>query len=55
MQVVNSILNFKNNENTIQSIQANIIKANYIITRNIKGYKKSKVTATKSSKLIEIV
>ena len=48
-----SILDFKDYEDAIQSAQANRIKANYIITRNIKDYNKSKVTAIKPSELIE--
>lgn len=48
-----SSLDFKDYEAAIQSAQANRIKANYIITRNIKDYNKSKVTAIKPSELIE--
>lgn len=48
-----SILEFKDYEDAIQSVQANRIKANYIITRNIKDYSTSKVTAIKPSELIE--
>lgn len=48
-----SILEFKDYEDAIQSVQANRIKANYIITRNIKDYNTSKVTAIKPSELIE--
>lgn len=48
-----SSLDFKDYEDAIQSAQANRIKANYIITRNIKDYNKSKVTAIKPSELIE--
>ena len=44
---------FKLCEDAIQSTQASRIKANYIITRNIKDYNKSKVTAIKPSELIE--
>ena len=48
-----SILDFKDYEAAIQSAQANRIKANYIITRNIMDYNRSKVTAIKPSELIE--
>lgn len=48
-----SSLDFKDYEAAIQSAQANRIKTNYIITRNIKDYNKSKVTAIKPSELIE--
>ena len=48
-----STLDFKDYEDAIQSTQASRIKANYIITRNIKDYNKSKVTAIKPSELIE--
>ena len=48
-----SALDFKDYEDAIQSTQASRIKANYIITRNIKDYHKSKVTAIKPSELIE--
>lgn len=48
-----SSLDFKDYEDAIQSVQANRIKANYIITRNIKDYNKSKVTTIKPSELIE--
>lgn len=48
-----STLDFKDYEDAIQSAQASRIKANYIITRNIKDYGKSKVTAIKPSELIE--
>lgn len=46
-------LDFKDYEDAIQSTQASRIKANYIITRNIKDYNKSKVAAIKPSELIE--
>lgn len=48
-----STLDFKDYEDAIQSTHASRIKANYIITRNIKGYNKSKVTAIKPSELLE--
>lgn len=48
-----STLDFKDYEDAIQSTQASRIKACYIITRNIKDYNKSKVTAIKPSELIE--
>ena len=46
-------LDFKDYEDAIQSVQANRIKANYIITRNINDYNNSRVTAIKPSDLIE--
>ena len=46
-------LDFKDYEDAIKSAQANRIKANYIITRNIKDYNNSKVTAIKPSELID--
>lgn len=48
-----SALEFNDYEDAIQSVQANRIKANYIITRNIKDYNKSKVTAIKPSEFLE--
>ncbi len=48
-----SSINFKDYEDAIQSVQATRIKANYIITRNIKDYNNSKVTAIKPSELID--
>ncbi|MBO5379149.1 MAG: PIN domain-containing protein [Clostridia bacterium] len=46
-------LDFKDYEDAVQSAQATRIKANYIITRNIKDFALSKVTAIKPSELIE--
>ena len=48
-----SALEFNDYEDAIQSVQANRIKANYIITRNIKEYNKNKVTAIKLSEFLE--
>ncbi len=48
-----STLNFNDFEDAIQSTQASRIKANYIITRNVKDYNNSKVAAIKPSELIE--
>lgn len=48
-----STLDFKDYEDAIQSTQASRIGVNYIITRNIKDYSNSKVTAIKPSELIE--
>lgn len=48
-----SALKFNDYEDAIQSVQANRIKANYIITRNIKEYNKNKVTAIKLSEFLE--
>ena len=48
-----SSFDFKDYEDAIQSAQASRIKANYIITRNVKDYISSKVTAIKPSELIE--
>ena len=48
-----SIIDFKDYEDAIQSVQASRIKANYIITRNVKDYNNSKVTAIKPSELLE--
>ena len=48
-----STLDFNDYEDAIQSTQARRIKADYIITRNIKDYSKSKIMAIKPSELIE--
>ncbi len=48
-----TMLDFKDYEDAIQSAQANRIKANYIITRNLKDFTNSKVTAIKPSELID--
>ncbi len=48
-----TMLDFKDYEDAIQSAQAARIKANYIITRNLKDFGNSKVTAIKPSELIE--
>ena len=44
---------FKDFEDAIQSAQASRIKANYIITRNIKDFVNSRVTAIKPNELLE--
>lgn len=48
-----TIIDFKDYEDAIQSVQASRIKANYIITRNVKDYNNSKVVAIKPSELLE--
>ena len=47
--------NFDDYEDALQSICASRIKAQYIVTRNIKDYKNSKVTAIKPDDLIKIL
>lgn len=46
-------LNFADYEDALQSVCATRIKADYIISRNIKDFTKSKVTAIKPSELLE--
>ncbi len=46
-------LDFKDFEDALQSICAKRIKANYIVTRNIKDYSNSPITAIKPSELLE--
>lgn len=46
-------MKFGNFEDAIQSACAYRIKANYIITRNIKDFSESRVTAIKPSELLE--
>ena len=46
-------LMFNDYEDALQSACASRIKANYIITRNIKDFTNSKVTAIKPSELLE--
>lgn len=48
-----TILNIEDYEDAIQSAQASRIKANYIITRNVKDYNNSKISAIKPSELID--
>lgn len=48
-----ALLSFTDYEDAIQSQQATRIKAEYIVTRNIKDYKNSKVTAIKPAELLE--
>lgn len=48
-------LAFTDYEDAVQSAQADRIKANYIVTRNVKDYDKSKIKAIKPSELIERV
>lgn len=46
-------MNFKDFEDALQSACASRIKADYIITRNIKDFKNSKVMAIKPTELLE--
>lgn len=46
-------LMFDDYEDALQSVCASRIKANYIITRNIKDFTNSKVAAIKPSELLE--
>lgn len=46
-------MNFKDYEDALQSVCAVRLKANYIITRNIKDFTDSKVMAIKPSELLE--
>lgn len=46
-------MKFKDFEDAIQSACASRIKANYIVTRNIKVFSESKVTAIKPTELLE--
>lgn len=46
-------MRFKDYEDAIQSACATRIKANYIVTRNIKDFSESKVTAIKSAELLD--
>lgn len=46
-------MRFKDYEDAIQSACATRIKANYIVTRNIKGFSESKVTAIKPAELLD--
>ena len=46
-------MNFKDYEDALQSVCAVRLKANYIITRNIKDFTYSKVMAIKPSELLE--
>ena len=46
-------LNFNDYEDAVQSQQAIRIKADYIVTRNIKDYKNSKVMEIKPAELLE--
>lgn len=48
-----AMLNFADYEDAVQSQQATRIKADYIVTRNIKDYKNSKVMAIKPTELLE--
>ncbi len=48
-----AMLNFTDYEDAVQSQQASRIKADYIVTRNIKDYKNSKVMAIKPTELLE--
>lgn len=46
-------MNFKDFEDALQSACASRIKADYIITRNIRDFINSKVTAIKPTELLE--
>ena len=46
-------LNFGDYEDAVQSVQAWRIKADYIVTRNIKDFKNSAVTALTPAELLE--
>ncbi len=46
-------MNFKDFEDALQSACASRIKADYIITRNIRDFANSKVTAIKPTELLE--
>lgn len=46
-------MKFKDFEDAIQSACASRIKANYIVTRNIKDFSESRVTAIKPTELLE--
>lgn len=46
-------MRFKDYEDAIQSACATRIKANYIVTRNIKDFSESKVMAIKSTELLD--
>ena len=48
-------MRFKDYEDAIQSACATRIKANYIVTRNIKDFSESKVTAIKPAELLDRV
>lgn len=47
------LLNFGDYEDAVQACQAARIKADYIVTRNIKDFKCSKVMAIKPAELLE--
>ena len=46
-------IDFKDYEDALQSVCASRVKADFIITRNIKDFTNSKVTAIKPSELLE--
>ena len=46
-------LRFSDYEDALQAVSASRIKANYIVTRNIKDYANSTVPAIKPSELLE--
>lgn len=48
-----SKMNFSDYEDALQSSQAKRIKADYIVTRNIKDFQNSKVMAIKPTELLE--
>ena len=48
-----SLLKFNDYEDSIQSVQASRVKADYIVTRNVKDFNNSRVLALKPNELIE--
>ena len=48
-----SLLKFNDYEDSIQSGQASRVKADYIVTRNVKDFNNSRVLALKPNELIE--
>ena len=46
-------MKFRDYEDAVQSACASRIKANYIVTRNIKDFAESKVTAIKPTELLD--
>lgn len=51
--IKSSLLKFNDYEDSIQSVQASRVKADYIVTRNVKDFNNSKVLALKPNELIE--
>ena len=48
-----AVLDFNDYEDALQAVCASRIKAQYIVTRNIKDFKNSKIPAIKPSELLE--